>query len=653
VRRVLFDLEGDGLLPELTRIHCICTVDVDTDETRDFGPGELRDAVAYLSAADVLIAHYGLGYDFPALAKVLGYVVAEARQLDTVVLARLKRPDIADQDDRWNAMRLKKGLPTLGKLRGKHSIEAWGMRLERPKLHVDITDWSQWTAEIQERCHGDVQTALALWKFLNPDTLPPAVVKLEHDVQRLTQRITEAGWPFDSKAAAALHVKLLEEKLGLEATLKKTFGGWYAPKTGGKAMVFTPKKDDAKKGYVAGAPFTKINWVTFEPSNRDHIKRCLLQAGWKPTEFTPSGKAKLDETILEGITALYPQAAPLTRYLLLDKRLGQLAEGSEAWLKAVTPQGRIHASYNPIGTVTFRATHFNPNISQVPSIDSPLGKECRSLFTVPPGWVMVGADMSGLEGRCLAHYLAKYDGGAYGAALTAADTHWAVAHTVGLGEGERDKDSRLHTIQRQGAKRLFYAMLYGAGSEKAGRIILETCLLADSEMDTDMVGKFFAGRSAPTQRVLQIVGKKAKEAVVEGIPGFPQLMRSLGSIVLRHERQWGHMALPGLGGYVLPIRSEHSALNSLLQSAGAILCKRWIVDAYNALIADGLRWGWEGDFVFLGWIHDELQVAARDGLGDRVGKLLTSQAREAGKPYGFRLALDSDYIIGRTWADCH
>jgi DNA polymerase I-like protein with 3'-5' exonuclease and polymerase domains len=157
---------------------------------------------------------------------------------------------------------------------------------------------------------------------------------------------------------------------------------------------------------------------------------------------------------------------------------------------------------------------------------------------------------------------------------------------------------------------------------------------------------FFGEDEAPNSRALKHVGRAAKRAVIQGIDGFEKLKLTIG-----YYAQKGY--LPGLDGRRLPVRSEHSALNTLLQSAGAILCKQWICDSYDALIADGLKWGWDGDFVFLGWIHDELQVACRDGLGDRIGRVLTSAARRAGEPFKFRIKLDSDYKIGRTWADTH
>jgi len=673
VKRLLFDLEGNGLLPELTKLHCIAATDVDTGQpVGAWGPDEIPQALEVMATADKLIAHYGLGYDFPALLKLYNFDVPVHKQVDTVVISRLKHPNIKETDGKWNGVRVARGQPAMGADFGKHTIAAWGLRLGVPKLHTDIEDWSEWTKEMQERCVGDVATALKLWNYLAPDKYSQPAIELEHRIARLCLKITAFGWPFNAKKAAELHASLVGEKYKVEKELKLQFGSWW--QNNGE---FTPKGPNKKYGYWGetvetevvineevngkpatrvskvkvfnGYPCTKIERVDFNPNSRDHIALCLTRLGWKPKEHTESGKAKMDEEVLDGVVKQFPQAAGLTRYLMLDKRIGQIADGNAAWLKVVKDDGRIHADYNPMGAVTSRASHFNPNIAQVPAASSEYGHECRELFYVPQGWEMLGGDMSGLEGRCFAHYLAKHDGGAYSEALLKGDPHWAVVKAVGFVDSGRDKGNQLHTIAREaGAKRLFYAMLYGCGDEKAGRIILDACrLMRKTNPEWGFVyAHFFGGSEAPLGKCLKKVGASAKLNVVSGINGFNRLKFDLQSCVAQG---W----LPGLDMRRIPIRSEHAALNSLLQSAGAILCKQWICDAYDALIADGLRWGWNGDFGFLGWIHDELQIACRNGLGDRIGTVLTAAARNAGEPFKFRIALDSEYKIGRTWADTH
>lgn len=642
--RLVFDVEGNGFLEDVTRLHCICTIDVDTEEEREYGPDEIEEGVEALRSADVLFAHNGLRYDYPALEKLRGLVLPLAKAQDSLVLSRTIRPNIKETDSKANKHLLKEGKPGLGELFGSHSIEAWAFRLGMSKVGADITDYSVWTPEIQARCINDVRVNLAILRYLKPERYQQYPLNLEHRVARLCFLMEQAGWPFNEKAAAELHVKLVERRDIVSQQLISTFKGWV------KETPFVPKRDNKSKGYVAGQTFIKKSFVEFNPGSRDHIARALIEQGWKPQEFTESGKPKLDEEVIESLAAQFPQSNGLVEYLMLEKRLGQLAEGKNAWLKSVTAAGRIHASYNTMGTITSRMSHFNPNIAQVPASASPYGKECRELFTVPEGWSLVGADMSGLELRALAHYMAKYDKGAYGEIVLSGDVHWANVLAMGLAEGERDKHNQLHTIVReQGAKRFIYAWLYGAGDLKIGRIILDVCRLAKLQCGADGEALFarFFDSEAPSERDLRTVGKRLKEEFLFKTPGVARLIQTVKEMV------WEHNALPGLDKRRIPIRSDHAALNFLLQSCGAILCKQWIADAYDALVSAGFKHGWQGDFVFCASVHDEIQVACKNGLEEQVGQILVRTAQEAGKPFNFRIRLDGEFKVGKTWASTH
>jgi DNA polymerase-1 len=179
-RRLVFDIEGNGLLDTVTTIHCIEAVDPDTRECLSFGPDRIAEGLAALDTADLLIAHFGEGYDFRALEQVHGYRIPILKRRDTVVISRLMFPNIKEAD---KALVRQGRLP--GKLSGKHSIEAWGMRLGRPKLHTDIEDWSVWTPQMQERCAGDAMTNVDIWHHLKVDEYPQAPIELEHRVARV------------------------------------------------------------------------------------------------------------------------------------------------------------------------------------------------------------------------------------------------------------------------------------------------------------------------------------------------------------------------------------------------------------------------------------------------------------------------------------
>lgn len=655
MKRILFDIEGNGLLNEITKVHCLAASDIDTRKRRVWGPHQIADALKYLEDADQLIAHNGLTYDFPVLEKLHGFVVPFEKKLDTMVMARVLFPNLKEEDSTFNERMIFRGEPTLGKNFGRHTLRAWGVRLGKHKGDYE-GPWDEWSQEMQDYCEGDIETTLALWDHLqafmaeHPEVTDwTEVFELEHRVQLICFGVSEAGWPFDMKKAGKLHAHLSGEKARLEKELVTEFGSgkWV------KEEIFVPKRDNKTKGYTKGVPFTKRTPIEFNPDSRQHLTRALLERGWQPTEFTDGGSPKLDDEIIENIAIEFPSAGNLATFMMIGKRLGQLANGKQALLNHVGTDLRIHTQYNPMGTVTSRASHFNPNLN-VPNLSSPYGREFRELFYVPEDWgVEVGADMEGLEGRCLAHYLWPIDKGLFERTLLEGDIHWSNVLAMGLAEEgeERDKHSQLHTIIREsGAKTFFYAWLYGSGDEKAGRILLAVCRLAFQTNATwkHLLEKFFGSAAeAPGKAKVKKAGRGLKERFLRKLPALAKLIRRVKELVADYE------ALSGLDKRRIPVRSDHSALNTLLQSAGAILCKRWLVDFYDAATAAGYKHGWDGDFVILGWIHDEIQVASRNGLGDEFGRLLTITAQQAGVRFGFRVRLDSNYKIGRNWADTH
>ena len=352
--------------------------------------------------------------------------------------------------------------------------------------------------------------------------------------------------------------------------------------------------------------------VQFNPSSRQHIAHCLkAKYNWSPKQFTENGSPKIDDEVLNSL--VYPEAKKLAEYFLIEKRIGQLAEGDNAWLK-LEQNGRIHARYNPNGTVTGRSTHSNPNIAQVPSVrkskagilmglEGGYGFESRSLFHAPEGMVMVGADMSGLELRCLAHYMAYTDKGEYAKAVTEGDVH--TTNMVAAGISNRDQ-----------AKRFIYAYLYGAAPPKIAEV------LGCSRKEAEEVMKRFA----------------------KGLPALAKLKAQVADAAKKG-------FILSIDGRRIPIRSTHAALNSILQSTGSVLCKAWLLAINNELKAQGLVWG--KDYYFLGWIHDEVQIAVKQGLESQVGNIAVGMAPKVGEAFSFRCPLAAEYRSGKTWAETH
>jgi len=574
--RLVFDIETDGLLPDVTKAHCIVLKDIDTNEI--IKP-KLKKAMQLLSEADEIIGHNIIKYDIPVLQKLYGFYT-EAKIFDTIVAARLMYPDIKDRDFR------KKDFPK--NMIGRHSLEAWGHRIGNYKSHI-VTDWKEFTQEMLDYCVQDVEVTATLYNILTQSKQPEAL-ELEHKVAQIIFRQEQHGFSFDRTAAEKLFSKLNTRRLELEEELQNIF-----PPIVEKTK-FIPKVNNKSRGYIKGQEIIKEKTVPFNPSSRMHIAQRLKEKyNWQPEEFTPDGKPKVDETVLEKLE--YSEAKILSEHFLIEKRIAQLAVGAQAWLKQ-EKDGRIHGNCNTNSTVTGRASHTHPNLGQVPSVIKPFGKECRQLFRASPGYKLVGIDISGLEVRMLAHYLAKYDNGDYADVVINGDIHTKTQELAGLDT-------------RDIAKRFYYCFLYGGGVTK----------------------------------IAQVTGKKVGEAskikkrFLNNLPALNKLITDV-----QHASQRGYIL--GLDGRHVKVRSQHSALNTLLQSGGAIVCKQWLVEFDKAVKR-------LPDVQQVVWVHDEVQVECNPEDAETVGQAAVDAIVTAGKHFNLRIPLTGEYKIGETWADTH
>lgn len=654
----LFDLETNGLLDTVTKVHCLVIKDTETSKVLQcVPPGSpmrcdlpLEDGIRLLMKGPIG-GHNIIRYDLPVLQKLYPWFTYDKAQVfDTLVASRLIWSEIKTID---SGLLKKKQLPS--HLFGSHSLEAWGYRLKMMKgeyatefkndfiaawgedAWVDGMEWESLSPEMLDYCAQDVEVTHALYNRIIAKEYSQEALELEHQVAWLMAQQERNGFPFDATKAAALYAELAQRRGELERELKGFFKFWFAP--AGKAVppksrkvfIHDPegpvKRRVKKKGqaayyetgyyehYTEGVPYTKVKIVEFNPGSRDHIADRLKRLyGWEPEVFTDGGKPKVDDEVMSKLD--YPPCKLLTEYLMVQKRLSQLAEGDNAWLK-MERNGKIHGSVNPNGAVTGRATHAYPNVAQVPSVkkgkegvlkggEGGYGWECRELFTVPPGWLLVGSDASGLELRCLAHFMARYDGGKYGKVLLEGDIHTENQLAAGL-------------PTRDNAKTFIYAFLYGAGDAKIGKIV----------------------KKGPTE------GKKLKAKFLAKTPALKRLIEAVRGAAKR-----GYLI--GLDGRQLHVRSAHAALNTLLQSAGALICKKWLVLIEEELQARGLKHGWDGDYAFVAWIHDECQIACRtQEVADIVVEVATKCIEEAGEYFGFRCPLAGEAKVGRNWAQTH
>lgn len=429
---LITDIETNGLLDTVSKFWCAWCYDYERKSFVGFKNLDLY--VAYLECAVDhgyrLVFHNGIKYDIPTLKKLMGRDLKfNPREcvVDTLVLARLVYTQIKDID-----IGLMKSGRLPKKLYGSHSLKAWGYRLGVLKGTYGEQEeaWDHFSDEMYEYCKQDVTVTTALFSLLFKKQYPVPSIELEHSIAWVMAKQERNGFVFDYDKAVSLYATLSSKRSEIEDKLVKTFGSWEKY-IGDKIY----KRDNDKRGIVAGVPYPHYETVVFNPSSREHIAKVLMEREWTPTVFTETGKPKVDEETLQSAMDI-PETKLILEYLLIQKRISQLAEGDYAWLKMEKKDGdgihRIHGSVNPNGTVTGRASHSFPNVAQVPSGHSEYGKECRELFTVPEGWYECGIDACGLELRCLAHFLYPYDKGEYGDIILNGDIHTHNQQMAGL-----------------------------------------------------------------------------------------------------------------------------------------------------------------------------------------------------------------------------
>ncbi len=396
------------------------------------------------------------------------------------------------------------------------------------------------------------------------------------------------GWAFDEQAAQELESELRGELEDLTKSMKAKVP--YIP-----GVLFTPKRPNKIKGYVAGAEFQRL--IDFNPGSREHIAYALEKQGWKATEFTETGKPTIDETVLKELGS--EDALAFFRILELTKQLGMLTQGANAWLKLVK-NGRIH-HHCSVSTNTHRCAHRRPNLAQVPS-DS----NCRALFTASEGMVMVGADLSGIELRVLAHYLARYDNGKYADILLNGDIHATNAEKIG--------------ITRREVKTVTYAFLYGAGDEKIG-------LSFDPQLDPAVAKK---------------KGKEIRAAFIDAIEGLDGLLKDI-------KKAAGRGYIKAIDNRKIKVDSPHKALNYLLQSSAGIIAKRWMVITDEAIktlnVTDRVSQ--------LAFVHDELQFECTPDLVADLQFILEFASTSAGEYYSLKVPINAESKSGPNWSCTH
>lgn len=630
---VITDIETNGLLDTTTKFWCGWIYDSYTDLYTGYTDlKEYWNAIDWYGRHDYnIVFHNGIRFDIPCLKKLTGDGFSfDPREcvLDTLVLARLIYSNIKDTDvGLMRSGRLPKALY------GSHSLKAYGYRMGELKGTYGEQEgaWDKFTPEMYEYNKQDVVVTHKLFMKLMAKGYPLKAIQLEHDIAWVMAKQERNGFVFDKDAAVKLYSELSGKRQVLYENLVSKGGSWTVYK-GDKIY----KRDNAKRGIKAGVSYPQYEEVTFNPNSRQHIAKVLMDRGWEPTEMTPTGAPKVDEETLKTAKGI-DLTEDILEYLLINKRIAQLAEGDNAWLKLMKEDEdgytRIHGSVNPNGAVTGRATHAYPNVAQVPAGRSPYGEECRSLFRVPTGWYEAGIDASGLELRCFAHFLYPYDNGEYENEILNGDIHTHNQKMAGL-------------PTRDQAKTMIYCMMYGGGDGKLGEVIHGTAK----------------------------DGKALKERFFNAVPAYKKLCSDIERTLITSSEwvggvnkvTWRKRAHPdndnlsithsilGLDRRVVYVRSPHSALNTLLQSAGALICKKWVCLVEENMRKAGYKHGWDGDFAMMAWVHDETQIACRTKeIAEDCVRIAQESMRQTQEFFKFNCQLDTEGKIGSNWFDCH
>lgn len=486
---------------------------------------------------------------------------------------------------------------------GGHSLRNWGEYLRMPKaVHEDFEEFSE---EMLAYCQQDVRLTKAVYDrlLLDLEDFSDESIQLEHEVQRIILDQMDSGWLLDQEKTFMLLAELKEKKNDIEEEVRTTF----KPLPSFIREVTPRIKKDGSLSIVGlrflgslwesvGGDFSRIDWEEFNLGSRQQIAKQLQYFGWKPDQFTATGQPVINEKVLASIKNI-PEASLISEYLMIQKRIAQV----QSWQDAVQDDGRVHGYVNANGTVTGRMTHSSPNMGQIPAIYSPYGAECRRCWIVPNGYKLVGVDASGLELRMLAHYMNDKE---FTNEILTGDIHTRNQRLAGL--GTRDQ-----------AKTFIYAFLYGAGDEKIGSIV--------------------GGNSTD--------GRDLKRKFLKNTPALARLREAVGRASTRG-------FLYGLDRRRIAVRSEHSALNTLLQSAGSIVMKHALRLLENTAILP--FWNdepWE--YRFIGNIHDEIQTEVKENQAEKFGQMAVDCLEETGKQLKLKCPLTGDYKVGDNWAETH
>ena len=577
MKTICLDIETDGLDP--TKIWLAACKDIDSDFVKVcFNREELLKTIAN---TDVFIGHNILGFDLPCLKKLWDIDIDYRKVKDTLVLSTLFYPE----------------------RKGGHSLEQWGIRLNNEK--GKHTDWSKISSDMISYCMQDVRLTGQVYKHLldtEKDSFSDGSIELEHMIKHVITQQERKGFYLDEKKT---HILLSEIKSKSDEILLQVRQEVKPSVRLVREVIPRYKKDGClaatglqsidRPHETVGGPFSMISFEPFNLGSPKQIIARMERFGWKPVEFTEKGQAKITQRNLETVSSTAPSSIRnLAKWKMLETRVKTM----EGWLDALSSDGRVHGKVFPMGAVTGRMTHAEPNLANIVSSNKPYGTELRSCWTVEnvDTHCLVGMDVKGLELRMLAHYMQDDN---FTSEVIDGDPHTYNQNAAGL-------------ETRAQAKTFIYALLYGAGAAKIGSII--------------------NGNSRQ--------GKETQEKFLRNVPKLGKL---IGAVQKKASRGY----IRGIDGRKLWIRQARAALNTLLQGGGAIVCKQWSIILHDEIQKRNL------DAHLVNTIHDEQQYEVSKEHSEELMEIADTTMLKTGEFFNMRLPLNADATMGTTWAETH
>lgn len=620
-----FDLEGNGLLDTITKVHCV--VVKHKDELVKFRPHQIKEALEHLQSFDVLIAHNGIGYDFPVLRKLFKWEF-KGKKVDTLVMSRLLDP--------------KRMVPfnCLNKKAGPHSLEAWGYRVGRGKPEHE--DWENFSEEMLHRCSEDVEILELVYAGLLKEAKNGKwrnAFLMSFELFEYLQKQEEYGWLVDQdhmhKCVAQLTkwMRLIDRVITprlpkiLEIEETKKDGEYnYVRKPFLKSGKYSQSVLDwcARTGIADGdcpvaGPYSRINFRVTDLDSNAETKEFLLSLGWEPLEWNTDDAGNRTSPKLSKDDPFVGIEGKLGRLVAKRVQCRQRRGIVEGLLGLVREDGRIASVVNTLA-VTGRATH--RNIVNIPKAGSFYGKQMRRIFTSKDGYVLVGTDSAGNQLRQLAGRMEN------------------PAYTEALIKGKKEDGTDNHSLtarigeleSRDIAKNVMYCLLFGGGD----------------------------GKLAKTAKKPPGSGAELRSKLYRGLDGLGDLMEKLtkewkSTAKQKYNAKFNRMeyydgTITGLDGRPIKVPSEHQLLVYLLQSDEALHMSKAYCLLYQRLSE---KYVWGVDFGIVAWVHDEYTIECREDIAEDVKRISEDCIRDAGEFFGIQCPHEGDGKIGRTWYDIH